>query len=193
MHTDPEVDAYIDRSELWPQEMAALRPLLLRAGLREAIKWNKPCYEHEGRNVVIMQEMKGFLALMFFKGAVLDDPDGALEEQGPNSRSARRITFTSTDEVIRRREAVAALVADAIAAEEEGREVETAEELELPDELGARLDADDGLRTAFEALTPGRQRAYVIDISGAKRAETRTARVQKHTPRILAGKGLHDR
>ena len=96
---DPKVDAYIERSEQWPDEMTALRPILLAAGLTEAIKWGKPCYSHGGKNVAIFQEMKDFLALMFFKGALLDDATGVLREQGPNSRSARRIEFTSAEEV----------------------------------------------------------------------------------------------
>ena len=95
------VDEYISQSEKWPEVIAALRPILLDSGLTAQIKWAKPCYTHDGRNIVIVQEMKDFLALMFFKGALLNDPDGVLEEQGPNSRSARRIRFTSVDDVTR--------------------------------------------------------------------------------------------
>ena len=95
----PDVDAYLAEAELWPEEIRALRPVLLDCGLTEEIKWGKPCYSHEGRNIFIVQEMKGFLALMFFKGALLGDPDGVLEEQGANSRSARRICIRSIDDV----------------------------------------------------------------------------------------------
>ena len=96
---NPEVDAYIERSEKWPEEMTGLRPILLAGGLTEELKWGKPCYTHEGKNIVILQEMNDFLALMFFKGALLTDPDGVLESQGPNSRSARRVCVSSVEDV----------------------------------------------------------------------------------------------
>ncbi len=190
---DPEVDSYIERSDGWPHEMAALRPILRGCGLTEAIKWRKPCYSFEGGNIAILQEMKGFLALMFFKGALLDDPDGVLVAQGPNSRSARRIEFTSVDAVTELAGTVEALVGRAIEVERSGLEVGPAPEKELADALQTRLDADPALRAAFEGLTPGRRREYNLHISGAKRAETRVARVEKCVPKILAGKGFRDR
>lgn len=190
---NPEVDAYIERSERWPDEMTALRPLLLDRGLDEDIKWGKPCYAHDGGNVAILQEMNDFLALMFFKGALLEDPDGVLEEQGPNSRSARRVTFTSVDDVARLSEAVGALLDDAMAVEEAGLEVAPAPEPELATELRDRLAIDPALKAAFEALTPGRRREYNLYVSGAKKHETRSARVDTCAPRILEGKGLRDR
>ncbi|MEZ5383853.1 MAG: YdeI/OmpD-associated family protein [Microthrixaceae bacterium] len=193
MDQDPKVDAYIDRSDAWPEEMAALRPILLRCGLSEAIKWGKPCFSHDGDNIVIMQEMKAFLALMFFKGALLDDPDGVLVDQGPNSRSARRIEFTSVDDVTRLADTVAAYVAEAIDVEEAGLEVGPAPEPDLVDELRSRLDADPDLRAAFEGLTPGRRREYNLYFSDAKQSSTRERRVDKYVPKILAGKGFRDR
>ena len=189
---NPKVDAYIGRSTKWPEELAAMRPVLLGAGLTEEIKWGKPCYSHEGRNIAILQEMNDFLALMFFKGALLSDPEGVLEEQGPNSRSARRICFTSTDDVARLADTVKAYLEEAIDVEDAGLEVGPAPELELADELQRRLDADPALAAAFAALTPGRQREYNLQISEAKQAKTREARVDKHVPRILQGKGLRD-
>ena len=188
-----EVDAYISRSDGWPDEMAALRTILLAAGLDEAIKWGKPCYGHDGDNIAIMQEMKGFLALMFFKGALLDDPDGALESQGPNSRSARRICFTSVEDVVRRADTVSALVVQAIDVEAAGLEVGPAPEPVLVDELRRRLDDDPALKEAFEALTPGRRREYHLHVSSAKQAATRESRVEKCVPKILSGKGFRDR
>jgi uncharacterized protein YdeI (YjbR/CyaY-like superfamily) len=173
--------------------MSGLRLVLLDRGLTEAIKWGKPCYSHEGRNIVILQEMKEFLALMFFKGALLEDPSGVLEEQGPNSRSARRIRFTSVDDVARLSDTVAAYIDEAISIEEAGLEVGPAPDLVLVEELRQRLDDDPALRTAFEALTPGRQREYNLIIAEAKQASTRAARVDKYAPRILDGKGLRDR
>lgn len=190
---NPEVDAYIERSERWPDEMTALRPLLVDRGLDEDIKWGKPCYAHDGGNVAILQEMNDFLALMFFKGALLEDPDGVLEEQGPNSRSARRVTFTSVDDVARLSEAVGALLDDAMAVEEAGLDVGPAPEPELATELRDRLAIDPALKAAFEALTPGRRREYNLYVSGAKKHETRSARVDTCAPRILEGKGLRDR
>lgn len=118
-----KVDAYIARSEIWPEEMTQLRPILLGAGLTEEIKWGKPCYSHDGANIVIVQEMKDFLALMFFKGALLSDPAGVLEEQGANTRHARRIRFTSVDDVARLADTVKAYIEEAIDVEEAGLEL----------------------------------------------------------------------
>jgi uncharacterized protein YdeI (YjbR/CyaY-like superfamily) len=190
---NPDVDAYIEQSERWPDEMTDLRPVLLSCGLTEEIKWGKPCYSHEGRNIVIVQEMKEFLALMFFKGALLNDPDGVLHEQGPNSRSARRMQFTSVEDVERLAGTVKAYVDEAVDVEEAGLEVGPAPELQLADELQNRLDQDPALKTAFEALTPGRQREYNLHVSEAKQAKTREARVDKFVPKILDGKGFRDR
>ena len=126
---NPQVDAYIRRAQRWPAEMATLRAILVGCGLHEEIKWGKPCYGHGGRNIAIMQEMKDFLALMFFKGALLNDPDGVLEEQGPNSRSARRIRFTTVDDVTRLSDTVRACIAEAIDVEEAGLDVGPAPQL----------------------------------------------------------------
>ena len=190
---DPEVDGYIERSKNWPAEMAALRPILLSCGLTEAIKWGKPCYSHEGANIAILQEMKDFLALMFFKGALLEDPEEILQAQGPNSRSARRLCFTSVDEVTRLAETVKAFVTEAIDVEEAGLEVGPAPEPVLVEELQTRLDDDPPLRAAFEALTPGRRREYNLYFSSAKQSTTRAARVEKYASKILEGKGFRDR
>ncbi len=178
---------------MWPEEIIALRPILLGAGLAEEIKWGKPCYSYQGKNIVIVQEMKDFLALMFFKGALLEDREALLEEQGPNSRSARRMCFTSVDDVNRLAGIISTYVEEAIDVEEAGLEVSEVPELVLAEELQGRLDRDPALRAAFESLTPGRQREYNLYFSGAKQAATRAARVDKSTERILAGKGLRDR
>ena len=193
MVANPDVDAFLRRSRQWPEEMAALRPVLLGCGLTEEVKWGKPCYSHGGRNIVILQEMKEFLSLMFFKGALLSDPAGVLEEQGPNSRSARRIRFTSVGDVARLADTVRAYVAEAIEVEGAGLEVGPAPELEFVAELQDRLDRDLAFRAAFESLTPGRQREYDMFFSGAKQAETRRARVERCAPKILDGRGLRDR
>ncbi len=190
---NPEVDDYITRSEQWPEEMIALRPILLSSGLSEEIKWGKPCYSHEGHNIVILQEMKDFLALMFFKGALLSDPEGVLKEQGPNSRSARRIEIASVDDVHRLAATLEAFLGEAIENEQKGLTVGPASELVLVDELRQRFDEDPALEAAFEALTPGRRREYNLYFSDARKAETRVARIEKHAKGILDGKGLRDR
>jgi uncharacterized protein YdeI (YjbR/CyaY-like superfamily) len=187
-----DVDVYISRSAAWADEIAELRTILLDAGLTETIKWGKPCYTHAGGNIVIIQEMKAFLALMFFKGALLTDPDGILVDQGPNSRSARRIEFTSVDDVRRLAETVRVLLDEALDVEESDVQVDPPPELVPVEELQHRLDADPGFRAGFESLTPGRQREYNLYFSGAKRPETRAARVDRYADRITGGKGLRD-
>jgi uncharacterized protein YdeI (YjbR/CyaY-like superfamily) len=190
---NPEVDGLISRSKKWSAEMSALRSVLLDAGLTEEVKWAKPCYTHGGKNIVIVQEMREFLALMFFKGALLRDPAGVLEDQGPNSRSARRITFTSTDDVARLAETVEQYVREAVAVEETGLALGPAPALVLVEELTDRLRGDPELEAAFESLTPGRRREYNLYFSGAKQTKTRTARIEKYASKILEGKGLRDR
>ena len=190
---NPEVDAYIKRSDKWPEEMTDLRRILLSCGLTEEIKWGKPCYTHGGNNIVILQEMNEFLALMFFKGALLNDSEGVLERQGPNSRSARRIRITSVDDVTRLADTVTSCVDEAIEVEEAGLEVGPAPELVPVDELQHRLDQDPAFKAAFDALTPGRQREYNLYFSDAKRASTREARVEKYAQKILDGRGFRDR
>jgi uncharacterized protein YdeI (YjbR/CyaY-like superfamily) len=187
-----KVDAYINRSMKWPDEMRALRTILLDGGLTEEIKWGKPCFSHDGSNIVILQEMKEFLSLMFFKGALLKDPAGVLESQGPNSRSALRICFRAVDDVEQLADTVRSYIAEAIEVEQAGLTVAPAPKLEFVVELQDRLDGDSGFRAAFEALTPGRQREYNLHFSDAKQAATRAARVDKCAPKILSGKGLRD-
>lgn len=190
---NPEVDAYLERSELWPREIAHLRPILLGCGLTEEIKWGKPCYSHEGKNIVILQEMKDMLSLMLFKGALLEDPDRVLQEQGPNSRLARRIEFTSVDDVARLASTLEAYVDEAIAVEEAGLEADPPPALVLAEELRGRLAEDPAFKAAFESLMPGRQREYNLYFSGAKQAATRQARIDRYTGKIMDGKGLRDR
>jgi uncharacterized protein YdeI (YjbR/CyaY-like superfamily) len=190
---NPEVDAYIERSDKWPNESRAIRPILLSCGLTEDIKWGKPCYSADGKNILILQEFKDFLALLFFKGALLNDVAGVLEAQGPNSRSALRVRFTSVDDVARLATTIKAYVAEAIDIEGAGIEVGPAPDLVLVDELQRRLDQDPALRAAFDALTPGRRREYNLHFTDAKQSETRAARVEKYTQKILDGKGFRDR
>jgi uncharacterized protein YdeI (YjbR/CyaY-like superfamily) len=190
---DPAVDEHLARSTQWPDELAAMRRVLLGTRLSEHLKWRKPCYVHEGANIVILQEMKGFLAAMFFKGALLEDPAGLLRDQGPNSRSAKRLELTSVAQIEELAPIIADYVAEAVEVERSGRKVPAPPALELADELQELLDADAALAAAFSALTPGRQREYQLHIGGAKQASTRTSRAEACAPKILAGKGLRDR
>lgn len=190
---NPEVDDVIARATQWPDEMAAMRQVLLATGLTEELKWRQPCYSLDGKNIVIMGEMKAGLTLGFFKGALLADPDGVLVDNGPNSRSAKRMFFQSVADVERLAGTVTRYVQEAVAVERSGATLDPAPEPEMAAELQERLDADPKLKAAFEALTPGRRRYYNIHISEAKQSATRSARVEKCIPKILAGKGLQDR
>lgn len=193
MAKNHNVDQFIGQSKLWSEEMARVRPIFLRCGLTEHIKWGKPCYCHEHKNVVILQTMMNFLSLMFFKGALLNDNENVLEEQGPNSRSARRVRITSVDDVDLLRETIKKHVNQAMDIEKAGRTVSPSPTLALVAELQQRIDRDSALRVAFEALTPGRQREYNLYFSGAKQAKTRSARIERFVPKILAGKSMRER
>jgi uncharacterized protein YdeI (YjbR/CyaY-like superfamily) len=169
--------------------------VLLRAGLDEELKWRKPCYTHGGSNVVIFQPFKDLCALLFFKGALLEDPDGALKEQGENSRSALRLEFRSVADVTAAKGAIAALAKDAIRVEQAGLSVPQRapdDDGPYPEELYDLLDADPALRDAWERLTPGRRRGWLLHFNGAKQSKTRVARIERATPRILEGFGMHD-
>jgi uncharacterized protein YdeI (YjbR/CyaY-like superfamily) len=192
---DPQVAEYIEGMRAWRAELEALRPVLLRAGLDEEFKWRKPCYTHGGSNVVIFQPFTELCALLFFKGALLQDPDGALKEQGENTRSALRLEFRSVADVTAAKRTIAALVQDAIYVEQAGLsapERAPADEGPYPEELGMLLDEDPALRDAWEGLTPGRRRGWLLHFNGAKQSRTRVARIERATPRILEGFGMHD-
>ena len=188
-----DVDAYIEASDQWPSEIKVLRPLLLDCGLTEDIKWGKPCYCLDDANIVLIQEFSDHLGLMFFKGVLLDDADRVLHDQGPNSHAAKRIKFTSIEEVETLADVITAYVHEAIAHERAGTELPARPDEELAPELADRLASDDQLADAFENLTPGRQREYNLHVFDAKQSSTRQRRVDTIVPRILAGKGLRDR
>jgi len=190
---NPRVDAFVRRAERWQSEIAELRALLLACGLDEELKWGKPCFTLRGSNVAIIQPFKQHCALMFFKGVLLEDTHGLLRSQGANTRSAMRLEFTSEATVDEA--AVRSYVEQAIAVEESGLEVDLEEssEPELPDELTQALRNDPELAQAFRGLTPGRRRGYVLHFAGAKQSKTRSARIERCVPKILAGKGMNDR
>jgi uncharacterized protein YdeI (YjbR/CyaY-like superfamily) len=186
------VDAFVSRAKTWQREIQKLRSILLDCGLDEELKWGKPCFQFEGSNVAIIQPFKAHCSLMFFKGALLTDPHGLLRSQGENTQSALRLEFTSEAEI--EKAVVKTYVSEAIGVEKAGLRVDfkAKRELALPEELTQRLQKNRKRAKAFDALTPGRRRGYVMHFASAKRSETRVARIEKCAPRILAGKGLHD-
>ena len=192
--TNPKVDAYLKRNERWQAEMTALRALLLDCPLSEDLKWGVPCYTLDGKNVVLIHAFKEYCALLFHKGALMKDPDGVLIQQTDNVQSARQIRFTSLDEIHRMQNLLRSYVHEAIEVEKAGLKVvhKTVAEFAMPEEFKAALAADDTLKSAFEALTPGRQRGYLLHFSSAKQSATRESRIEKCRPKIMAGKGLDD-
>jgi uncharacterized protein YdeI (YjbR/CyaY-like superfamily) len=189
---NPKVDAFVSRAKTWRGEMEKVRSILLESGLDEDLKWGKPCFSFEGKNVAIIQPFKALLSLMFFKGALLKDTHKLLRSQGEATQSALRLEFTSEAQV--KKAALKSYVKQAIAVEQAGLKVDfkAKRELELPEELTRILKKDRKLAKAFSALTPGRQRGYVLYFTGAKQSQTRTARIEKSAPKILAGLGIHD-
>jgi uncharacterized protein YdeI (YjbR/CyaY-like superfamily) len=189
----PKVDAFVGRAKTWQGEIQKIRSILLECGLDEELKWGKPCFSFEGKNVAIIQPFKAHCSLMFFKGALLKDTHGLLRSQGENTQSALRLEFTSEAQV--KKAVLAGYVKQAIEVEKAGLKVDfkAKRELELPEELTKILKKDRPLAKAFQALTPGRQRAYVMHFAAAKQSQTRIARIEKAAPQILAGKGMNDR
>lgn len=172
-----------------------LRGILLECDLTEELKWGKPCYTAGGRNIAIMQPFTAHLSLMFFKGALLKDPAGILRSQGENTQSAMRIELTSPKQVAELQTTVKSYIQEAIAVEEAGLEVpkKKVAEYDIPEELVERLREDDEYRQAFEALTPGRKKSYLLHFSGAKRRETKQRRIEKSRAKVLEGKGFNER
>ena len=191
---DPKIEAFYAKPARWRDELSALRGVLLDCPVAEDFKWGKPCYTAHGGGVVAVWRMKTHCALAFFKGVLLKDEHGLLVAPGENSRSMRTIPFTSRSDIAAMEDVVKDYVREAVELERAGRKVEFHDDdLVLPDELIDKMDEDPDLRSAFEALTPGRQRGYTLYFSQAKRSETRVSRIEKCIPRIFAGKGLHDR
>jgi uncharacterized protein YdeI (YjbR/CyaY-like superfamily) len=192
---NPAVDELIDRVVRWRDETEQLRGILLACGLNEELKWRQPCYTFGGRNVAIIQGFKAHCSLMFFKGSLLDDDKGVLVSPGEHSQGQRRIQFTSVGQVEALEAVIRTYVERAVAIEKAGLRVDfhARYDLTLPAELSAKLEVDPVLAAAFEALTPGRRRGYVLHIAEAKRSKTRVARIERARDRILAGKGLNER
>jgi uncharacterized protein YdeI (YjbR/CyaY-like superfamily) len=191
---NPQVDAFLKRQKTWVSELTKLRSILLASGLTEELKWGKPCYSDDGKNVALIHSFKDYCAILFHKGALLPDPDGVLIQQTEHVQAARQIRFTSLKDVTGLQATVKAYVHKAIEVERAGLKVpmKKTEEFPRPEELESRLAKNAKLKAAFAALTPGRQRGYLLHFSQPKLSETRTARVEKHIPRILKGLGLDD-
>jgi uncharacterized protein YdeI (YjbR/CyaY-like superfamily) len=178
----------------WSAEFAALRQLCVASGLNEGLKWGQACYDLNGRNVVLIHGFKEYCALLFMKGALLKDPKGILVQQTKNVQAARQIRFASLTDIEKQEAAIKSYIANAIAVEQSGARVEMkgAAQFDVPEEFAKRLEHDPKLADAFHALTPGRQKAYLLHFAAAKQSATRDARVAKHVPRILEGLGLDD-
>jgi len=191
---NPKVDAFLKRQDKWRAAFERLRKVLLDSGLTEDLKWGQPCYALDGKNVALIHGFKEYCAILFTKGSLLKDPEGVLIQQTKNVQAARQIRFTSAQEVKKLEKTVKAYVCQAIEIERAGLKVQfkKTEDLALPEELESKLAANAKLRSAFAALTPGRQRAYIFHFSQPKLSATRAARVEKHIPRILEGLGLDD-
>jgi uncharacterized protein YdeI (YjbR/CyaY-like superfamily) len=191
---NPKVDFFFDKDGPWLAAFEQMRALALDCGLTEELKWGQPCYCLGKANIVLIHGFKEYCALLFFKGALLKDPESILIQQTENVQSARQLRFTSLKEVKQKAKAIKAYIYEAIEVEKAGLKVpfKKTAAFEVPEEFKTVLDKQPALQKAFEALTPGRQRAYLFHFAQAKQSTTRAARVEKYIPKILEGKGLDD-
>jgi uncharacterized protein YdeI (YjbR/CyaY-like superfamily) len=191
---NPKVDFYFDKADKWHQELEQLRRIVLDCELNEALKWGVPSYMHQQSNIVLIHVFKEYCALLFFKGVLLNDAHRILIQQTENVQSARQIRFTDVQQILEQEAIVKAYIHEAIEVEKAGLKVEFKKtaEFDMPEEFQEKLNADPALKTAFEALTPGRQRAYKLYFAAPKQAKTRVSRVEKSIDQIFAGKGLND-
>ena len=191
---NPKVDFYFNKAKKWQEELERLRTIVLDCGLTEELKWGVPCYTFQKSNIVLIHVFKEYCALLFFKGALLNDANGMLIQQTKNVQAARQIRFTSVREIVKMKPILKAYVYEAIEVEKAGLKVKFKKttEFKSPEEFQNKLDEIPALKTAFDALTPGRQRAYILYFSAAKQAKTRESRVEKCMQQILNGKGLND-
>jgi uncharacterized protein YdeI (YjbR/CyaY-like superfamily) len=192
---DPQVDGFLHEAKKWRDEMKKLRTIVLSCQLSEELKWGVPCYTFQGSNIVLIHAFKEYCALLFFKGALLKDAKGILVQQTKNVQAGRQIRFTDIREIVKMETTVKAYIREAIEAEKAGLKVEFKKttEFDIPEEFQKKLDTDPALKTAFGALTPGRQRAYILFFSAPTQSKTREARIEKCMPRIFDGIGLNDR
>ena len=191
---NPKVDVFISKSKEWQKEFQKLRSIILDCQLTEELKWGVPCYTFQKSNIVLIHEFKEYCAILFIKGALLNDPNGILIQQTENVQAARQIRFTNVREIVEMEPILKAYIYEAIEVEKAGLKVNFKEKTELifPEEFQKKLDEIPALKAAFHALTPGRQRAYNLYFSAPKQSKTREARVENCIQQILNGKGLND-
>ena len=192
--TNPKVDAYLSNIKKWKEEVEQLRAVILDCQLTEDLKWGVPCYLFQNTNIILIHVFKDYCALLFFKGALLNDPNGILIQQTKNMQSARQIRFTNAQEITKMSTILTAYITEAIEVEKSGLKVNLIKTTELvfPEEFQIKINTDPAFKAAFEDLTPGRKRAYHLYFSAPKQSKTRELRVQKWMPKILEGKGLND-
>jgi uncharacterized protein YdeI (YjbR/CyaY-like superfamily) len=191
---NPKVDVYISNDKKWQEELKKLRMIVLDCQLTEEFKWGVPCYTYQKNNVVLIHVFKEYCALLFVKGALLNDTNGILIQQTKNVQAARQVRFTNVQEIVEMETILKAYIYEAIEVEKAGLKVNFKKTTEfiVPAEFQNKLDEIPALKTAFYALTPGRQRAYILYFSAPKQSKTRETRVEKYIQQILNGKGLND-
>lgn len=191
---NPKVNFFFENAGQWQEEFKKLRTIALSTELTEDLKWGCPCYTYEGKNIFLIHGFKEYCALLFFKGALMKDPDSILIQQSKNVQAARQIRFTEVSQINDLEEVIRDYMFEAVEIEESGVKVEMkkTKEFEMAEEFQEKLDQDPALQEAFKALTPGRQRAYLLHFSSAKQSKTREARIEKCIPQIMAGIGLND-
>lgn len=189
-----KVDFYFDKAKKWQKELELLRTIALDCGLTEELKWGVPCYTLQKSNIVLIHDFKEYCAFLFFKGALLSDANGILVQQTQNVQAARQIRFTNAKEIVKMKSILKTYIYEAIEVEKAGLKVELKKTtaFSMPEEFQKTLNEMPALKTAFEALTPGRQRAYLLYFSAAKQSKTRESRIEKYIQPILDGKGLND-
>ncbi len=194
MNMNPKVDFFFEKPSQWQDAYRQLRKIVLDTGLTEELKWGVPCYTFQGSNIVLIHGFKEYCALLFHKGVLLKDTKDILIQQTKNVQSARQIRFTDVKEIVDSKKVLTTYIHEAIEVEKAGLEVKMKKtsEFDMPEELQAKLDSDEEFKTAFEALTPGRQRGYMLYISQAKQSKTRQSRIEKSIPNIFEGKGYNE-
>ncbi len=192
--TNPKVDAFLREEEKWKEEFKKLRSIILDCGLTEELKWGKPCYTFQEANIVLIHGFKEYCAILFTKGALFKDAKRILIQQTENVQAARQVRFTNVQQIVKIAPVMKAYIKEAIEAEKAGLQItyKKTSEFSMPEELQKKLRENPALKTAFEALTPGRQRGYLLYFSAPKQSQTREARIEKCTPLIFDGIGLHD-
>lgn len=191
---NPQVDFYFNKPKKWQQEVTQLRTIILACGLTEELKWGVPCYTFEKRNIVLIHDFKEYCALLFFKGALMHDANRILIQQTENVQAARQVRFTNLQEILKLEPTLKTYIYEAIEVEKAGLKVDfkKTSEYNIPEEFRLKLEEMPDLKIAFDALTPGRKRAYLLYFTAPKQTKTRTSRIEKYIPQILKGKGLMD-